>query len=217
MANPESFLEEVAEEVRRDRLFRFFKKYGWLFIIVILLAICASIFWEWNKNSSTLKARNNGDLLAEAVKESENGDLTKLEGLLSKESLFVGPSSDLVAVTKILYAEYLFEITGDSNEAMSLLQEVTSSRDFSEELRQLARLKHMFFALNNEPDGYEYLDQLAAPNNYFRSLVEEQRIQLHISDNEIDKAISKINVLTEDPEVTQVQKRRLMDLKAAIR
>ena len=49
MANPESFLEEVAEEVRRDRLFRFFKKYGWLFIIVILLAICASIFWEWNK------------------------------------------------------------------------------------------------------------------------------------------------------------------------
>ena len=75
----------------------------------------------------------------------------------------------------------------------------------------------MFFALNNEPDGYEYLDQLAAPNNYFRSLVEEQRIQLHISDNEIDKAIRKINVLIEDPEVTQVQKRRLMDLKAAIR
>ena len=73
MANPESFLEEVAEEVRRDRLFRFFKKYGWLFIIVILLAICASIFLEWNKNSSTLKARNNGDLLAQAVKESEKG------------------------------------------------------------------------------------------------------------------------------------------------
>ena len=88
MANSESFLEEVAEEVRRDRLFRFFKKYGWLFIIVILLAICASIFLEWNKNSSTLKARNNGDLLAEAVKESEKGDLILLSPGCSSTDMF---------------------------------------------------------------------------------------------------------------------------------
>ena len=110
--------------------------------IVILLAICASIFLEWNKNSLTLKARNNGDLLAEAVKESKKETLRSLKGCFLK-SLF-GDDSDLVAVTKILYAEYLFEVTSDSNEAMSLLQEVISSRDLSEELRQLARLKHMF-------------------------------------------------------------------------
>ena len=30
MSNPDSFIEEVTEEVRRDKLFALFRKYGWI-------------------------------------------------------------------------------------------------------------------------------------------------------------------------------------------
>jgi len=36
LSNPDSFIDEVTEEVRRDRLFRLFRKYGWIGVVIIL-------------------------------------------------------------------------------------------------------------------------------------------------------------------------------------
>ncbi|MFD1808819.1 hypothetical protein ACFSHQ_13850 [Gemmobacter lanyuensis] len=36
MSNPESFIDEVTEEVRRDKLFATFRKYGWIGILAVL-------------------------------------------------------------------------------------------------------------------------------------------------------------------------------------
>ena len=33
MSNPDSFIDEVTEEVRRDRLFAVFRKYGWIGVL----------------------------------------------------------------------------------------------------------------------------------------------------------------------------------------
>ena len=41
MSNPESFIEEVTEEVRRDRLFAAFRKYGWIGVLLVLLTVAA--------------------------------------------------------------------------------------------------------------------------------------------------------------------------------
>ena len=67
MANPESFLEEVAEEVRRDRLFKFFKKNGWIIALVVLATLCATIAYEWRQNSEVSTAKSNGDLITRAL------------------------------------------------------------------------------------------------------------------------------------------------------
>ena len=39
MSNPESFIDEVTEEVRRDKLFAIFKKYGWIGGALIALTV----------------------------------------------------------------------------------------------------------------------------------------------------------------------------------
>ena len=36
MSNPDSFIDEVTEEVRRDRLFAMFRKYGWIGVAIVL-------------------------------------------------------------------------------------------------------------------------------------------------------------------------------------
>ena len=39
MSNPDSFIEEVTEEVRRDRLFALFRKYGWIGVVLVLAIV----------------------------------------------------------------------------------------------------------------------------------------------------------------------------------
>ena len=143
MANPESFLEEVAEEVRRDRLFKFFKKNGWIIAVVVLATICATIAYEWSKNSEISRAKSNGDLLTLALEKSQKGNLEELLGLLSDNSPYLRPSSDLMAVTKLYYAELLYNTDNDSSESMSVLKEIFSNESVSTTLRQLAKIKYL--------------------------------------------------------------------------
>ena len=55
MSNPESFIEEVTEEVRRDRLFGLFRKYGWIAVLVILGIVGGSAWNEWQKAQATAR------------------------------------------------------------------------------------------------------------------------------------------------------------------
>jgi len=39
VSDTDSFIEEVSEEVRRDRLFKIFKKYAWVAVLVVVLLV----------------------------------------------------------------------------------------------------------------------------------------------------------------------------------
>ena len=39
MSDTDSFIEEVSEEVRRDKLYATFKKYGWIAALFILVVV----------------------------------------------------------------------------------------------------------------------------------------------------------------------------------
>ncbi len=43
MSNPDSFIEEVTEEVRRDKLYRLFRKYGWIGIVLVLGVVIGTV------------------------------------------------------------------------------------------------------------------------------------------------------------------------------
>ena len=39
MSNTDSFIEEVTEEVRRDKLYGYLKRYGWIAGLIIVLVV----------------------------------------------------------------------------------------------------------------------------------------------------------------------------------
>lgn len=39
MSDTDSFIEEVTEEVRRDRLFGLMRRYGWIAVLAVLLLV----------------------------------------------------------------------------------------------------------------------------------------------------------------------------------
>ena len=217
MANPESFLEEVAEEVRRDRLFKFFKKNGWIIAFVILATLCASIAYEWRKNSEISRAKSNGDLLTLALEKSQKGNLEELLGLLSDNSPYLRPSSDLMAVTKLYYAELLYNIDNDSSESMSVLKEIFSNESISTTLRQLAKIKYLLLFSGDNKVKQNLIDELSSPDNHYRFLAQEHKVQTYLASGMSDEANRQIDILLNDLEVSEQQKRRLMDLKLAIR
>ena len=217
MANPESFLEEVAEEVRRDRLFKFFKKNGWIIAFVVLATLCASIAYEWRKNSEISRAKSNGDLLTLALEKSQKGNLEELLDLLSDNSPYLQPGSDLMAVTKLYYAELLYNIDNESSESMSVLQEIFSNESISTTLRQLAKIKYLLLFSGDNKVKQDLIDELSSPDNHYRFLAQEHKVQTYLASGMSDEANRQIDILLNDLEVSEQQKRRLMDLKLAIR
>ena len=54
----DSFIKEVSEEVRRDKLFKYFKKYSWIGILLIFILVCAVAINEWMKQNEKLSNLN---------------------------------------------------------------------------------------------------------------------------------------------------------------
>ena len=57
MADPESFLQEVSDEVRRDRFYQVLKKYGWLLALLVFVAVVTSISFELIKSAEYDRAK----------------------------------------------------------------------------------------------------------------------------------------------------------------
>ena len=66
MSNPDSFIDEVTEEVRRDRLFAMFRKYGWIGILAVVVVVGGAAWNEWQKARAEARAEAFGDALLDA-------------------------------------------------------------------------------------------------------------------------------------------------------
>ena len=67
MSNPDSFIDEVTEEVRRDKLFAAFKKYGWIGGLVVAVVVGGTAYTEWRKSSEAAQAQAFGDAVFAAT------------------------------------------------------------------------------------------------------------------------------------------------------
>ena len=63
MSNNDSFIDEVTEEVRRDRLFALFRRWAWLAILLVVLLVGGAAWNEWRLSSARAKAEARGDAL----------------------------------------------------------------------------------------------------------------------------------------------------------
>ena len=67
MSNPDSFIDEVTEEVRRDRLFAAFRKYGWIGGLLVVLVVGGTGWREYSSAQNAASAQAFGDALLDAL------------------------------------------------------------------------------------------------------------------------------------------------------
>ncbi|MEM9242349.1 MAG: hypothetical protein AAGB07_20465, partial [Pseudomonadota bacterium] len=67
MSDTDSFIEEVTEEVRREKLFRMVKRYGWIAVLLVILLVGGATWNELRKASEREAAQNFGDAIIAAL------------------------------------------------------------------------------------------------------------------------------------------------------
>ena len=199
MDHTDSFIDEVTEEVRRDRLFAVFRKYGWIGVVAILGLVGGSAYVEWSKTQRQARAEAFGD-----------GILSALETENPAEALAALPVSAVQAgMVRLLTAAQAAE-DGKPEAALADLRAIAGDAGLPDSLRQLARLKAVLVAgavMGAEARKAE-LEALAQPGAPFRLMAMEQQALAALDAGDTDGAIAKAReILAEDGVTSGLQQR----------
>lgn len=192
MSNPDSFIEEVTEEVRRDRLFALFRKYGWIGAVVVLGIVGGAAYTEWQKVQAENRAQAFGDAVLDAL------DLGAPEDR-SAALAAVATDGDQTGILQLLLAS---DPDADRAGTLAALEKLASDASQPQSYRDLATLRRVIVAGADMPlaDRRAALDPIAAPGRPFRTLALEQLAYLMVEDGKTDEAIAALTALTTDQE-----------------
>ena len=195
MSNNESFIDEVTEEVRRDKLFGLFRRYGWIGAVLVAGIVGGAAWTEWQKSQSEARAEGFGDaVLGALVSDTPEARIAALKG--------VSGTDDQASVLQLLLAS---DPDKDRAGTIAALQVVAANTSLPDSYRDLAVLRHMIVVGADLPvaDRRIALDSIAAPGRPYRILALEQLAYLLIEENKTTDAIDALRALTQDQEASQ--------------
>lgn len=67
MSQNDSFIDEVSDEVRRDRMFGAFRRWAWLVVLVVVVVVGLAAWNEWRKARAAATAEALGDAVVAAL------------------------------------------------------------------------------------------------------------------------------------------------------
>lgn len=190
MSNPESFIQEVTEEVRRDRLYSFFRRYGWIPALIVLAIVGGTAWTEWSKAQATAEAQAFGDSVLDAL--DMGGAAARQEALSS-----VPANGAQKAVLALLLAS---DPTQDRAASLAALEALAADSAQPQSYRDLAMLRRVILAGADLPlaERRALLEPVAAAGRAFRPLALEQLAYLLVEEGNTDAAISALRALTQD-------------------
>jgi hypothetical protein len=211
VSDTDSFIEEVTEEVRRDRLFAMMKKYGWIAVLAVVLIVGGAAYNEWRKAQTAAAAQQLGDEIVAALEaEDANARSAALQGIQADD-----PAAQ--AVLAMLSSSELAE-AGDGAGALALLDGVASNGDVPQIYRQVASFKSLLIEGDalSVADRRTRLEGIAQTVPALRLAAQEQLALLDIDAGQTDAAIERLQRILADAEVTQDLRRRASQLIVAL-
>ena len=188
MADTDSFINEVTEEVRRDRLFALFRRWGWLAGLVVVLIVGAAGYTEYRRAQTTAAAQNFGDAVIAALDSETAAD--RIAGL---EAIAPANAGAEMLLTLLVAAQETD--AGDLEAAAVRLRTLAGRGDMPDRYRDLALLKAHMLVPQERAEAMVMLDRLAQPGAPYRALAIEQQAYLMIRDGETDDGIALLEEL----------------------
>lgn len=211
MSETDSFIDEVTEEVRRDRLFAIFRKYGWIGIALVVLIVGGAAWNEWRKAQARAGAQAFGDAVVAAL--ASDDPAARVAALDTVGSNASGDSAGQKAVLGFLAADEALR-GGDRAGALTRLEALAEDPTLSATYRQLARLKSVILAGPSmapaERDAA--LADLAQPGAPFRAMAMEQQALALMADGKDEEALALARRILEEPDATAGLRRRVTQL-----
>ncbi|MDE0210234.1 MAG: hypothetical protein OXJ64_10145 [Boseongicola sp.] len=209
MSSQDSFISEVTEEVRRDKLFRLMRRYGWIAVAFIVLVVGGAAAFEWQKAQARAEAEAAGDALLNA--QSEDAPAARAEILAALD----GGSAGRNAIVRLFQAAAEIE-AGKEERALAALNDIADDTEVPPVYRDLAVLKSVMISDAAPEERMARLEPLTKPGNLFRLLAVEQRALAEIELGRTETAIETLNGILADAEMTESLRRRASWLIVAL-
>lgn len=210
MANEDSFISEVSEEVRREKLFRYLRRYGWIAILAVLVLVGGAAFNEWRKAQARAEAEARGDAILAAL-EAQSAE-ARASTLSSVEA-----EGETAAVIAMLAAAQAAEGEGTAA-ALDRLRAIAGDAEVDPIYRDLAALKAVLIeAPELQPEAQiERLTPLTLPGAPYRVLAMEAMALAHVAAGDTEAALSLLTDLMSDSAASQGLRRRASQLIVAL-
>jgi hypothetical protein len=195
LSNNESFIDEVTEEVRRDKLFALFRRYGWIGAVLVVGIVGGAAWTEWQKAQATARAENFGDAVTAALTlEAADARIAALKA--------VPGTGDQAGLLQLMLAS---DPTKDRTSALAALDAVAADTTLDNAYRDLAVLRRTILIGAEAPiaDRRKALEAITAAGRPYRTLALEQLAYLLVEDGKTPQAIDALRALTKDQDASQ--------------
>ena len=197
MSDTDSFIDEVTEEVRRDRLYGLLRKYGWIAVAVIFAIVGGASWSEYQKAQASRAAQDLGDQVIAAIALEDS--TAQAQAFATMDPATPGGT----AIARMLQAAALEE-AGDTAGSVAALNAIATLGELPQIYRNIAAFKALTLqtgtlAVADRRIAFEALAQPGAP---LRMLALEQLAMIEIETGQADAAIAAFTAILEDAEVT---------------
>ena len=210
MSDTDSFIDEVNEEVQRDRLYGLIRRYGWIAILLVFLIVGGASWNEYRKAQERAQAEAFGDSLMTVLQSGEpQAQATALLGLEAPEE--AEPLKQLLIAATTAAGD-------DSSAVVAVLETLSGNADAPRVYRDLAALKLVAQGGEAVPADIRenLIAQITVPGAPYRVLGLEQQVLYLVEQGKVDEAIGEANTLLQETGVSAGLQQRLAQLIVAL-
>ncbi len=211
LANQDSFITEVTDEVRRDRLFALMRRYGGVAVLAIVVVVGGAAFNEWRKARAQAAAEAFGDAVLAAMSEESAEDRRAALAELS-----AGDSPERRALLALLAAASEAE-ADDGAAAVASLRAVAADPEVPELYRDIALFKSVVVSDGMAPqERIDALQPIVAAGHPLRLIALEQRALAEVELGDAEAALATLKGIVADAGVTEDLRQRASQLIVAL-
>jgi hypothetical protein len=207
MSNTDSFIDEVNDEVRRDRLYATFRRYGWIAALAVILIVAGAAWTEYRKAQARAEAEALGDQLLSAL--ASETPAMRAANLAEVPQTSTGAQ----AVAGFLEAAET-QAAGDAASAVAALDAIAVNGELPEIYRQIAAFKSLLLQAEtmDAATRRQQFSALALPGAPLRLLALEQLALIDIAEGATASALERYQSILSDAAVTSDLQQRALQV-----
>lgn len=194
MSNTDSFIDEVSEEVRRDRMFALWKRFGPLVIGAIVVIVIGAGVMTWLDYQAGETARREGGAILAASGEEP------AEAAATLESFAAGGAEAGPAALATLRAAGLYAAAGDTAKAAAAYEAAAADEAIDDALRDFAAWRAVMVGASTMDAASlaAALKPLAEGNGAYRLMALEARGVALLGAGDREGAVASLRAVTDD-------------------